>query len=542
MSRPRHTVKKSGATSAKGLMRSLTRGFFYRLAFHDNEKPRGWVRILLFSRDSTPRKRFRRIVFKKNGNIRPQFATWMILSQGRTATARAINAPDDRTMPPPGTSVHSDATLLALHNLKPLEETTREWKLKAQPSIVISDGDLTTRFTSCKGKLLVISIGHDNYRMVPGGIQLCIQREERLITGQGDHYLNLRPFQPLPRLAHLDETPDPLLELTLNGVAIGAMPISGVISAVSKWTGSGERASVVVHHLLGHNPENISMLVRATNGGKCIFWLHDFFSLCTSYTLQRNGLHFCKAPAPSSNACNLCVYGEERLDHLDRMTKFFDMCNVQVVSPSVVTLQFWLQHSRFRIQSRHVEPHVTLSFEQRDHPAQYTSQRLIRVAFLGTMALHKGWPLFEQLASNPSLAKKFRFYALTSARSAPGQSQHVRVQASADNPNAMIEAVGSNEIDFVLHWPTWPETFSLTTCEAIAGGAYVITNSASGNVAATVNQYERGVVLRDEQALLSFFEGPQAESLSEEARRFRSRVKVETRPSKLSLPFLDLTS
>lgn len=523
-------------------MRSRTRGFFYRLAFHSNEKPRGWVRILLFSRDSVPRKQFRRIVFKKNGNVRPQFATWMILSQGGAARSQSINAPDDRTIPSPGTSGLSDATLLALHNLKPLEETTREWKLKAQPSIVLSEGDLTTKFTSCKGKLLVISIGHSNYQIVPAGTELCIQREERLITRQGDHYLNLRPFQPLPRLAHLDEAPDPLLELTLDGMAIGAIPVSGVISAVSKWTGGGERASVVVHHLMGHNPENISTLVQAANGGKCLFWLHDFFSLCTSYALQRNGLHFCNAPPPSSNACNLCVYGTERLDHLDRMTKFFDVCNVEVISPSAVALQFWLQHSRFRIQGRHVAPHIALSFEQRDHPAQYTSERLIKVAFLGQMAPHKGWPLFEQLSYNASLAKRFEFYAFNSARSASGQVQHVCVQASAEEPSAMIDAVRSNEIDFVLHWPTCPETFSLTTCEAIAGGAYVITNSASGNVAATVNQYERGLVLEDEQALLSFLKGPQAESLSEEARRFRTRVKVKTSRSELSIPFLGLAS
>ena len=57
-----------------------------RLAFHKNNRPRGWVRRLVFKNRGAlkkPRTIFYRLVFKKNGRPRPHFAPW--INMGITA-------------------------------------------------------------------------------------------------------------------------------------------------------------------------------------------------------------------------------------------------------------------------------------------------------------------------------------------------------------------------------------------------------------------------------------------------------------------------
>lgn len=507
-----------------------------RLAFHSNEKPRGWVRALMFKPDRTVRKLFRRVVFRKNGNVRAEFSAWMLMNHG--VAPKKANSPENSISQKSHIEQPPSAALRTLLNLKPFEETVEQWKKCAVPKNRVSATNLSLLLCPTVGQRLVISIGHDNYKVVPGGVQLCIQREEEAVLARGDRYLNLHPFQPLPRLAHGEEASDPLMELTLDGRAIGPASISAVQDAVAAWVEAGSKASVVIHHLLGHSPELITSLVRATRGGKCLFWLHDFFSLCPSYTLQRNNVSFCNAPPVTSNACNLCVYGNERNSHLRRVQRFFEECDVEVISPSEVTLKFWSEHASYRTVDRHVVPHIALDWIAPPAVAQSSKSRSYTVAFLGTLAPHKGWPLFERLALNPRLSKRFRFLALTAMKTVPRPIRHVPVKATAENPNAMPDAVHANEVDLVLHWPTWPETFSLTTYEALIGGAYVITNPASGNVAATVQRLGRGVVLQDEEELALFFEDGRAEQACEDARRDRSRFRAKVQLSEISAPFL----
>jgi hypothetical protein len=57
----------------------------------------------------------------------------------------------------------------------------------------------------------------------------------------------------------------------------------------------------------------------------------------------------------------------------------------------------------------------------------------------------------------------------------------------------------------VLVLSPWPETFSYVTFEAFAAGADVVALADSGNVVDAIRGHDRGVVLRDDRALLRFF-------------------------------------
>ena len=425
-----------------------------------------------------------------------------------------------------------------LRHTEPLEQNVQHWIRKTDPGPLM-------RATDIKGMILArsaaadcplhIAIGHDNYLQVSGGVQLCIHREEQLSNASGANYLVVHPWQPLPRLAHLEDDPDPIMVLILNGTEIGRTRTSDLIKAVNQSRDDLGPIRVVIHHLLGHLPERVTELVVATGQRHCWLWLHDFFTICTSYSLQRNGVSFCGAPGEGSNACVLCRFGQERASHLPRIRAMFDALDIHVVAPSQVTMDLWAARSGLEAASQAVQPHMKISWQTRPKPLDEPEPEVITVGFLGTPAAHKGWDVFEELAQHLRPNTRYRFVYFGSAPSPLASIAHVPVHVTADAPDAMIEAIRRTRCDLVLHWASWPETFSFSTFEAFAGGAWVITNPGSGNVAAKVTSLKRGAVIKSEAALLNFFDDGAADDMVARLRAERAKKSVRHKLSDLIL-------
>ena len=409
-----------------------------------------------------------------------------------------------------------------LKEMRPLSETSQDWiSSTASPPELLSAKQLLAFVVGDSNDnmgRIILSVGHDNYRRHPGGVQLCIQREEALAREAGDTYVFLYPWQPLPRLASQSENIDPIIGLLRDGQEIGFSKMSKLIQVTHELATSDAEINVVIHHLLGHSPEMITDLTNAAGGSSCVYWLHDFLTLCPSYTLQRNSVTYCNAPDLDSNSCSLCVYGVERKDHLSRFEKMFSALDVHVVAPSRSAKTIWLTHGNLKASKISVIPHVKLKWSKRLGAKPNIEGKTISVGFIGTAAPHKGWPLFQRLISEYQGAKRYRFVYFGNSNIKMKGLECVDVHVTADNPMAMVEAVKREEIDIVLHWAAWPETFSISTFEALAGGAFVITNEISGNIKDTIHRLNRGTVLADENALLKFFAGSGADVLAHERR------------------------
>lgn len=513
---------------------------FYALAFHRGGKPRKWLIYLLFNENMEARNILRRIVHKKNGRVRPRFNAWVSqatsLAGGTIDQNAQIRNKEEKLGP----------AELQLQTVIPLEDVVKNWRHKKAPTNLLDYNDLSNCLKPILDRgesKLIVSVSHDNYLKVSGGVQLCIQREQALANERGLTYLQIHPWNPLPRLAHLSEDPDTMVSLILNGLEIGTCQMSTLIEVVRNTVHNLSNLSVFIHQLLGHLPEQVAELVKLCDSASCIFWLHDSFSLCPSFNLQRNNLTFCGAPPVTSNACTLCIYGRERINHESRLKDFFSALNVKVVSPSKVTAEFWLEKSRFKIESITITPHIELEILQRDSAniiPQPVAEDIfpIKVAFLGTSAPHKGWPLFTQLMYEYSASPKYHFSVMSSQRPLVGEDDWISVNVSIENLSAMLDAVAANDIDLVLHWPTGRETFSYTTFEAMAGSAYVVTNSGSGNVAAVVDDTGRGAVLSSEDDLFNFFRDGRAEEMVRIRRSLNRRMAITARHSDLSLSFI----
>ncbi|GEM_PF-450456 len=429
-----------------------------------------------------------------------------------------------------------------LRDRAPLDAIVTEWRAGRdgrRPDKLLSVATIQKQLALAAGGMghLIVAVTHDDHHRVSGGIQFCIQREEALAAGRGIAYLSLYPFQPLPRLAHPDEDPDPLVQLVLAGTGIGCAPMSTVIEAVGNAAAGLSATEFVIHHLLGHAPELVTRLVRAAGTDRCSFWLHDYFSLCPGFTLQRNGLTFCGAPGTGSNACALCLYGKERRDHAARIARLFESLKVDVLAPSEVARDLWAAKFGAPAFSLSVLPHMALNWDRRD-TALPQPQGPVSVAFLGTPAEHKGWPEFQDIVRRHATDGRYRFLFLGAGKTPMTGLAHVPVHVTAGDQSAMIDAVCRNQVDIVLHWASWPETFSLSTFEALAGGAAVVTNPGSGNVAATVRAHARGLVLSDRPALDAFFTGDGADTLARDIRTLRATTAPRLTLGEMSLATL----
>lgn len=416
-----------------------------------------------------------------------------------------------------------------LRHTEPLEQNVARWMHKVPPPALMSAQEVTEAIAnSCAAGngALTLSVGHDHYIKVSGGVQLCIHQEQRLSVARGVTYLNLYPWQPLPRMAHEDQDADPIMGLILNGVDLGKVLISDLVLAVGALRPKVAETRVVIHHLLGHLPERIVDLVQATGQTECWLWLHDFFTVCPNYALQRNGVVFCDAPPVTSNACTLCRFGKERLNHLPRISALFDSLKVHVMAPSEVTLELWQRYTDLQPESNVVLPHMSLEWIKRPEALAVDQSRPVTIGYIGFPAPHKGWDVYQSLVRQFGGKPGYRFVYFGANKVSQANLIEVYVHVTADSPNAMIDAVRDESCDFILHWATCAETFSFSTFEALAGGAYVLTNPISGNVAATVTSLKRGAVLPDETALIAFFEGNKAGKMVTKLRQERAEMLV----------------
>ena len=389
---------------------------------------------------------------------------------------------------------------------------------------------------------LLISVGHDDYRNVPGGVQVCIQREERAASAAGIAYLNIHPAEPLETLSDRANSPDPQMNLVLSGVDIGIISMSSIVAATKSLADKQTSIDIVVHHLLGHSPEQICALTLATGHNRLWFWLHDFFSLCPSYTLQRNNVSYCGAPSSSSNACALCVHGEERSFHLERFQELFSALEVIAISPSQVMADNWSARGNLKPKKLITHPHMTLGWEASNFEDTIAPDDLknIGIGFAGTCAPHKGWQIFKDLAKKgKQRGWKTRFIYLGTAREKNEGIESIHVHVTEDDPDSMIRAITDHKVDIVLHWPNWEETFSFTTFEAISAGAAVVTHTRSGNVAAAVRATGRGEILDGLEDLTAAFEDGRLETLAISTRRFRRSNRASVHRSSMTVDLLD---
>lgn len=362
---------------------------------------------------------------------------------------------------------------------------------------------------------LHLSVSHDNYAENIGGVQLCVLREARGLAADGVDHLHLFPAQVHPML-RADR--GGLLGVLWNGAFIGHFEPAAIALALAEVRPA--RRTFALHNLLGHSVDDILDILQAAGMEVGFFWIHDFASLCAGFHLMRNDVADCGAPPPDSGACTVCVYGPHRAFHVAEHRRLFQALELTVVAPSRSALDLWRGVADLPHVKELVAPHARLG-GNRATSISYDGP--LRVAFVGVGAPHKGWPVFEDLMARFRDDRRYAFVHL--GRKGPHHLpvEFHEVTVTADQPNAMRDALEAQAIDVALVWPLCRETFSFTAFEAAAAGAAVLTHPDSGNVAAFVAEGGHGQVLHDEAALKALFESGEALKLSRAIRKPKLR-------------------
>ncbi|HYD70449.1 hypothetical protein, partial [Azospirillum sp.] len=375
------------------------------------------------------------------------------------------------------------------------------------------------RSAAAHGLALVLS--HDDHTRTAGGVQNAVGDEEAGFRAAGWGHLHVRPLRTVPVLADAVPQDEAIVQLRLDGRPLGAARVSDLVAAVGAMRMRGHAVRIVVHHFAGHAPEHVQALALAAGTAPPVVWVHDFFTLCTSYALMRNDVAFCNAPPADSPACAICCYGPERAEHVARLQRFFAGTLPVVLAPSESALEVWRRMGFDHARSA-VVPLARLRLDDpgpRPWRAPGAPARPIRVAHLGTRSFLKGWAVFDALATRyggghgggEAGGGRYAFYQFGLPHGLPpsGAVHAVPVQVHANDREAMARAVAEHEIDVVVIWSLCQETFCFTVHEALAGGAFVVARAEAGNVwpAVLANAPDQGCAVRSEADLVALFDG-----------------------------------
>jgi len=359
---------------------------------------------------------------------------------------------------------------------------------------------------------LTVSVSHDRYTVSVGGVQILVADEQAAFNRQNETYVHIAPAAARMMLAPPGAAPF-FLHLTIDGVYAG---LTGYDDLAQVVTELAERMPAVrrfvVHCLLGHQMEPLIKLHAALGAAAAVFWVNDYEAVCVGYNLLRNDVSFCGGPPPGSLACRICVYGEDRDDHLAQLGQLFAAIPFHVVAPSQAALDVWTSAARLPHASVQVHEYARIRPSAARSGLMWATPRgtpdnPVRIAFAGYAIPHKGWPAFVEVAAAIEGIKAYQMFHLTALPADPPLRgvTTVMTRVTADARGAMTDALIAHSIDLVLVLSSWPETFCLVAYEAIASGADVIALPGSGNVADVVLASGRGLVMPDALSIVDFF-------------------------------------
>ena len=360
---------------------------------------------------------------------------------------------------------------------------------------------------------LVVSLSHDCYLRVVGGTQIFISDEQQKFNENRFAYVHLSPQIIIMTLS--EPIPDFMVRVVLNGKLLGLIRIESVHDFFRENRAKYDFDTLlIVHCLLGFHIGDVIDLRQSIRAARCVYWLHDYSSLCEGFNLLRNDAHFCGCPPPESQACRVCVYGTNREAHRFKFDFLFKYVEFEIASPSRYALDLWTKSTSLAYQSARVHAHWSLTKKKRTikQKKQSVQQRRssapteISVAFVGYTSPSKGWPLFCELVRAIKHDQRYKFFhfAANGVASLP-DVEFVVTEVQPRNRFATKVALENHKIDIVVVLSPWPETFSFVTFEAIAAGACIVCLDTSGNVADVVRQLKAGIVLSGLEDLIQFF-------------------------------------
>jgi hypothetical protein len=343
-------------------------------------------------------------------------------------------------------------------------------------------------------KPLVLSISHDNFLKSVGGIQKFIREECHEAQLRKINYLHLSPITP--KLINSNEPYETtLLSVNFNEDELGIYPLSEIVEVLCMIEDRNKKAlnTLVVHSTLGWNLEVISnSFFKKFNNN--FFYVHDYHFLCREYRLLRNFVESCNAPNTNSTQCKICAHSSGRNNHITEYKKFITSNNFQLIFPSNAALKIFKASKILPKLNFKIYPHIEIStIKNTSKKIEIVKKEKIKIAFCGEPVPHKGFIHFLELSKRLCHLEKIEFYHFGRLKSEHSHLNFIKTTIN-DNNAQMSKNIKEYGIDCVFMGSYWAETFNYVAYEALEGGAVLMGNQQSGNIADLIKNTGVGVL------------------------------------------------
>ena len=342
------------------------------------------------------------------------------------------------------------------------------------------------RYSNC---ILVIS--HSNYLIKGGGLEKFIRDYCKILDNYNIHYIHLFPIIEINRKTQIVRRE--FAGISLDNCFLGVWSIDKIANIVKEIVceRSYHLANCQIHHLHGWNIEMLSKELKQLNI-PVYFMVHDLESIAP-YMNRRGSDKKCKTIVPvagSNEICEECVNRKKCVNEY-RQIKYAlsDLHSLirGVYVPSENTKDFFMGAYPDFKNIVFVREHLIYEMVR----IKRKINTPMRIAYLGSIAEHKGYLEWEELVESLPTSK-YSFYYFGSSKITDNRVISVKVDARDSKLKSMTEQLQNYNIDIAFLWSKCPETFCYTYYEAIAAGSFVLTNRVSGNIYDKVEKYNNG--------------------------------------------------
>ena len=255
-----------------------------------------------------------------------------------------------------------------------------------------------------------------------------------------------------------------------------------------------------VHHLMHHTVD--IAVVAAARGIPYVMTLHDYYTVCPSYTLLAPDARPCRAclggpGAPRSSEACLAHAGlpaSALPERQDRMARFLAGA-ARIFVPSTTARDVVGKRFPTLVPSMSVIEHGHGRVPGDRAPIPVDHGRALRVAVIGGLEPHKGSRVFRDLLrANRRPETTFHFYGV---RKDPALDTEAFVDHGPyEGSGEIVRKLRDDGIHVGLLLSVWPETFSYTVSELVDAGIPVIAG-AGGAPAERIDRHRLGWVVSD---------------------------------------------
>ena len=345
----------------------------------------------------------------------------------------------------------------------------------------------------------VLALSFGNYLKGDGGTDKVIAEHQRLFNNAGISYIQIAPVGK-----KADKKRRPFYTMVVDGQYSNLLEEASLSCFLDGLRLKGHSlCGIFIHHLLKFKLDFIEKICDSTDA-PIFFMLHDYYSICKQYKLINSNGVYCGTGSPTKHKCKACRYFEENRDHTKIISIFYDKYRdrITIISPSKAALNIWNESYGDLGLSYKVIPHQKLESKYKKEESQNS---IINIAFIGKLVYPKGSELWEEIITSiiPN-NNQYKAYYMGVSENNSNSVEKVNVFVTPNEPDAMVNALRKHNIDVVLLWSIWPETYSYTYYEAFAADCFVLTSVYSGNIAGMVSENGNGKVFGSEHDVLRY--------------------------------------